>query len=176
MNLVGMREYARHRQVSLTTVQQWIHEGKLEGALKTTANGKDRTRTKIFLEKADELIGDHKFPESVDHKGEVARSNGSLVTARTAKTAIDAQLAKLKLDQLSGKLVDKSKVIEVAKITGRLTRESLMTLPDRLSPILAGENDINEIRKILTKEINDALRNMDISNYNFFKDESDGIG
>ena len=59
--------------------------------------------------------------------------------------------------------------IKVAKDMARLTRESIMVLPDRLAPILAGTNDYDEIYKLLTEELNIALRNLSLTDYDFFE-------
>jgi phage terminase Nu1 subunit (DNA packaging protein) len=88
---------------------------------------------------------------------------------------MEARSAQLKFEQLSGELCKTSDVENVAKQMGRLTKESLLTLADRLSPVLTGITDIDEIHEILTKEINTALRNLSIDNFDFFKGDHDGI-
>lgn len=171
MVLMGMKQYADHRGIDLTSVKQMIEEGKLEGALKIYSNG-NRKKYKIFWEKADRILSGYSDPAPVNHHdATTSGGNSSLTKARTAKVALEAQAARLKFDQMSGKLVDRNEVVNVAKQMGRMTKEALLTLPDRLAPVLASETDISEISLILTKEIDIALRNLALGNFDFFKKE-----
>ena len=168
---MGMKQYADHRGIDLTSVRQMIDEGKLEGALKIYSNG-NRKKYKIFWEKADRILKGYEDPEPVEHTtATTSGGNSSLTKARTAKVALEAQTAKLKFEQLSGSLVNRNEVVNVAKQMGRMTKEALLTLPDRLAPILASETEIEEINLILTREIDTALRNLALGNYDFFKKE-----
>lgn len=167
---VGPSEYARYRGVALKTLKEWIKEGRLENCYKIGSN----KRKKINWQLADQAIesssGDRDNDNAVgDNSGQV----GTLTKARTAKTAMEAQAAKLKFEMLAGSLVKKDEVIKVAKDMGRLTKESMLTLPDRLAPVLAGIKDVDDIHKIITEEINTALRNLSTTNYDFFREETD---
>lgn len=166
-----MKQYADHRGIDITSVRQMIDEGKLEGALKIYKNG-DRNKYKIFWEKADSILKGFEEPAKVDHHTEVTSGgNSNLTKVRTAKTALEVQTAKIKLDKLSGSLVNRSDVVQVAKDMGRMTKEALLTLPDRLAPVLASHTSIDEINHILTKEIDSALRNLALGNFDFFREE-----
>ena len=166
---MGFREYAKHKGITETYLKDLINRGKLHGALSQNKHGGKI----IFCETADKLINDLKEPEPVDQKTQVKQREAGLNNARTAKTAIEAKLANLKYEQAAKKLVRIDKVIEAANSMGKLTRETLLTLPDRLAPILAGETKIEIVHKVLMEEINSALRNLALSNFDFFKDETD---
>lgn len=169
MVLMGMKQYADHRGIDLTSVRQMIDEGKLEGALKIYSNG-NRKKYKIFWEKADRILKGYEDPAPVDHHTEtVSSGNTNLTKARTAKVALEAKTAQLKFEQMSGNLVNKKEVVQVAKEMGRMTKEALLTLPDRLAPVLASETSIEEINHMLSKEIDTALRNLALGNFDFFK-------
>lgn len=176
---IAPSEYAKYRGVSLATVKDWVDDGKLDNCWKVANNN----RKKINWRSADVALdnaqagsnGANSIEENFsDPKIEHSSPGGTLTRARTAKTAMEAQAAKLKFELLSGSLVKKDDVIKVAKDMGRLTKESLLTLPDRLSPVLTGINDMDEIHRILTEEINTALRNLATSNYEFFEDDDNG--
>lgn len=180
MVLMGIAQYAKHRGIDKSSVSQMITEGKLDGALKIYQNGVDskgnpKTRTQIFWEKADRILEGYEDPTPKDHTKAIENSSamGTLTKARTAKTAIDAQTARLKYEQLAGSLVKKDDVIQAAKEIGRVTKESLLTLPDRLAPVLAGESDINEVHRILSEEINTALRSISSGNFNLSPKEEE---
>lgn len=165
---IGPTDFAKHRGVSLRTVKDWIKEGRLENCFKTGNNG----RKKINWELADQALNNSSGDREKDSvsPGESSSGVGTLTKARTAKTAMEAQAAKLKYEQLAGSLVKADEVREVAKKMGRLTKDSLLTLADRLSPILAGKTEVHEIHRVLTEEINTALRNLATENFDFFKE------
>ena len=168
---IGPSAFAKYRGVNLSTVKDWIKEGKLGVALKAGSNN----RNKIDWDTADRLLTESNGTAASELYTSQQNDNKttSLTQARTAKTAMEAKAAQLKYKTLAGSLVETDKVIEVAKQMGRLTKESMLTLPDRLSPILAAETNMDEINKILTLEINTALRNLATENFDFFKQETD---
>jgi phage terminase Nu1 subunit (DNA packaging protein) len=166
---IGPSSFAKYRGVNLSTVKDWIREGKLGFALKQGSNN----RNKIDWDTADRLLKETNDTAQSDQYATQQNNDNndkttSLTQARTAKTAMEAKAAQLKYKTLAGSLVETDKVIDVAKQMGRLTKESMLTLPDRLSPILAAETNVDEINKILTLEINSALRNLSTENYDFF--------
>jgi hypothetical protein len=65
-----------------------------------------------------------------------------------------------------GQLVSLEDVKKVAFARGRIIRDSMLNIPDRISSLLATENDASKIHEILTKEIREALeelsRNTDV--------------
>lgn len=168
---VGPSEYARYRGVALKTLKDWIKDGRLENCFKTGSNNRKKINWQLADQALENSSGEREKDSTTSDKNAHV---GTLTKARTAKTAMEAQAAKLKFELLAGSLVKKSDVVNVAKDMGRLTKESLMTLPDRMAPVLAGMNDIDDIHKLITEEINTALRNLATTNYEFFKDDQDG--
>ena len=163
---IGPSDFARYRDVSLRTVKDWIEEGRLENCFKIGNN----KRKKINWQLADQALENSASDQENDSvSGTTKGTPSNLVKARTAKTMMEANSAKIKYELLAGTLVKTDEVIEVAKQMARLTRESIMTLPDRLGPILAGETDFDEVHRILTEELNTALRNLALKNFDFFK-------
>lgn len=165
--------YAKHRGLDLSTIKHYINEGTLEGAWKYGPNN----RKIIFKNEADKILDhdgseDEAKEESTEKKEATTRNGKHLTNARTAKTTIEAQIAKIKYEKLKGSLVDKEVVVKVAKEMASLTKQSMLTLPDRLSPLLAAESDQDKIYNILTEEVHLALRNLSQENYSFFSDGS----
>ena len=68
-----------------------------------------------------------------------------------------ARLAKLEFEERSGKLVDADGVRAQFFALGRRAQQNVLGVPDRLSPILAGESDAAEIHRLLTEELTRAL-------------------
>ncbi|MFK0571959.1 hypothetical protein [Endozoicomonas sp.] len=82
------------------------------------------------------------------------------VTARTMREAFKAKLAKLEYEEKSGQLTDASKVREDAFKAGRIIRDELLAIPDRLADVLAAEEDADAVRKIIFDELEQVLNNI----------------
>jgi hypothetical protein len=89
--------------------------------------------------------------------GDASRIVSSYAASRAAREAYLARLAKLEFEQRSGKLVDADQVRAQIFGLGRRLRDTLMGLPDRLAPVLAGETDPAVIHKILSEELAASL-------------------
>jgi hypothetical protein len=65
-----------------------------------------------------------------------------------------------------GQLVSLEDVKKIAFARGRIIRDSMLNIPDRVSSLLADENDASKIHEILSREIREALeelsRNTDV--------------
>ena len=88
------------------------------------------------------------------------RTNNPAATynqARAVKEAYLARLTKLDLDQRSGLLVSVDSVKNEAFKIARQVRDSMLNIPDRIAPELAGETDTFKIHLRLTEEIRKAL-------------------
>jgi hypothetical protein len=77
-------------------------------------------------------------------KNEIER--GKILEAR-AKTEI-------------GQLVPLEDVKKVAFARGRIIRDGIMNIPDRVSSLLANENDAAKIHEILAEEIREVLEEL----------------
>jgi len=52
-------------------------------------------------------------------------------------------------------------VLDAVFTAARHTRDAIMTVPERISALLAGESDENKVREILTNELRHALEKLD---------------
>jgi len=174
---ISPTEFAKYRGVNLGTVKDWIDDGKLENCWKTSSNNRKKINwitADIAINNASALRENSTASnETGDQAYGPVNQVHNLTKARTVKTTMEARAAQLKFEQLSGELCKTSDVENIAKQMGRLTKESLLTLADRLAPVLTGITDLDEIHEILTLEINTALRNLSLDNFDFFEGESD---
>jgi len=81
------------------------------------------------------------------------RLASSYAASRAAREAYLARLAKLDFEQRSGKLVDADEVRAQVFGLGRRLRDAFLGMPDRLSPVLAGQADQALVHRLLTEEI-----------------------
>ena len=82
------------------------------------------------------------------------------VTARTMREAFRAKLAKLDYEERAGQLTNAAAVRDDAFRAGRIVRDALLGIPDRLSDILAAENDPQIIRQLLLDELEQILNDL----------------
>lgn len=79
--------------------------------------------------------------------------SSAFVRAQTARAAFDAKLKELAFHQQTGKLVDAEEVSRAAFALARQAQENLMAIPDRVSAILAAEDDPARVHDLLTLEL-----------------------
>lgn len=165
--------YARYRGCSLSTVQRAIEDGRIAAAIVQTKPNE----SKINVEMADQLWIENTDPRrGNNHKGKAHADqlydptpknkdentekdntkeivSSSYQRSRALKENYAAQVEKVKLDKLRGKLVEKDRVKEyMIKIHSR-AKDTLLNIPDKVGPKLAAENDLHKIIEILNKEI-----------------------
>ncbi len=76
------------------------------------------------------------------------------------REAYKAKMAKLDYEEREKQLVDARKVREDAFQAGRLVRDALLGIPDRMADILAAESDPGQVRAQLYNEIESALQSL----------------
>lgn len=178
---MGITEYGRHRGITHVAVKDQIKKGLLteeNQAIKIRKNGKGTgKRVSINTAKADaiwnkEVIQQHsnahsENPSSTYHgpkemaPGQASEIKGpSYHQSRSIKEAFAAKLAQIDYEKKSGNLCKTEDVARAAKDMARVTRDYLLNMPSKLAPLLAAENDINEIHKLLEDEIHNALTNL----------------
>lgn len=71
-----------------------------------------------------------------------------------------AETARLEYEEKIGKLVDVAKVEKEAFRIGRLVRDAVLTVPDRLAGLLAAETDQHKVHTMMMKELTRALEEL----------------
>ena len=178
---LSQRGYARHRRVSHTAVRKALATGRIkaspdgsidpEAADRQWATSTDLSKPRnsvIGVPKRRHVPGAPSDPfgtlgagagEGLNgaSTGDAARLAASYAGSRAAREGYTARLAKLDFEERSGKLVDADQVRAQIFALGRRARDTLLGVPDRLSPILAGETDQAAIHRLLTEEITRGL-------------------
>ncbi|WP_299735368.1 hypothetical protein [uncultured Endozoicomonas sp.] len=75
------------------------------------------------------------------------------VTARTMREAFKAKMAKLEYEEKSGTLTDAAKVKQDAFKAGRIVRDELLAISDRMADVLAAEDDPKKVAEHLQGEL-----------------------
>lgn len=179
--LIAIREAARRLGVSDTAVRKAITAGRVKVAGHTDgsnrplvawpdceaqwhANSDMSKRTHAGSQgsprRLDAPAAEKKEPANqptdltLDGEGNVVIHDGmSLNEAKTAKAIYDARLARIEYEESQKILIRADEVRDKAFRLARGARDELLTMEDRLSPILASETDLTAVRAILREEV-----------------------
>jgi len=77
--------------------------------------------------------------------------------AKTLREAAEAQIARLKLAEMQGDVIQVSAVRATWAARIASTRDALLQIPSRLAPVLAAETDLAAVTLLLEDEIRQAL-------------------
>lgn len=101
--------------------------------------------------------------EHLDDFAIMENPEGSLKTLAANKLRREQALTKkaeIECAEKEGKLVNKEEMIFLWKEMGLKLRKSILSIPDRLAPVLAGQTDHHAIHRTMTEELKYALRNL----------------
>lgn len=157
MALLSQSEFAKRQGWSRQYVGKLVKSGKI-----TLVSGKVDQEQALAAIKAEsepstELRSKPSNSTTYPTAPTDSRQAVDFVTARTMREAFKAKMAKMEYEEKAGKLTDASKVREEAFRAGRIVRDSLLGIPDRLSDVLAAESDPVKVRKLLMGEFENIL-------------------
>ena len=172
MALMNQSEYARHRGVSHTAVQKAIKSGRISSAIKGKKIDQELA-DRLWVENTDQAKPLNSITGNPKHRrepntpkgpigaasaggeggGESVGNGPSYVQARAISAAYDAKLKKLDFETKAGKLIELSAAEVIVFNQARRARDMLFSIPDRISAILAAEDDPRKVYDILTTEL-----------------------
>ena len=147
-------EYARHRGCSPASITKAVSKGKI-----TPINGK------IDPEKADqEWISNSTRLQNREKNFQLAEEVAPDTTAmslsriKAMHEGLRAKKTKLEIDQLEGTLIDAKAVKDASFKQARLVRDTLLSIPNRLAPVIANETDEHRVFELIHEEVVSSLR------------------
>jgi hypothetical protein len=172
--LVSLREYARRRGVSAMAVSKAAKSGRItlvDGKVDVATADRDwpsntnpgqlafkappaatAAQGEGSQEAGDDGAGEPDT-EQTDAAKKAASTTAQYGSARAVREMYNARLAKIEFEKETGVLVNADQVRVAAFNAARTARDSLLSMPDRLSPVLAGEGNQFEIHRLLSEEI-----------------------
>ena len=184
---ISQRAYARHRGVTHRAVQKAIRAGRIttnpDGTIdlsradaEWTANTDPAGTAKYELNDQDELSPGEPDLSTSDRDGTgvppprrpalASRprkgspeppTTGGFLASRAVREAYRARREKLAYERESGALVRVEEVRAASFTAGRRIREHLLTLADRIAPVVAGLSDGRECHRVIAEEVNRLL-------------------
>lgn len=180
-------EYSRHKGVELAAVKRAIAEGRIPSlAIKMGSN----QRKLIIVAEADKFWQENTIvnnknelrQKSLNIKGEAeqARDDGpiddepdpnspTLNKFRTVREGYSAKLEQIKYEEKVGKLVNTDDVRRAVQEIGANIKNTLENFADKLSPLMAAENDIDKCHKIIRDEVEAVLSSLSRGEYFFIQ-------
>lgn len=180
--LLGIRAYARRRNVSHTAVRKAIESNRLVEAVSRTPAGDVRIDPEVAdrewrsntdpaqqreapaLE-VDPETGQASLPgmgapgrPRKDAPEDPARK--AFATSRAVRENASARLAMLELEIRTGQLVRIDDVIEAAASAGRRVHDALRNIPARVSGEVASIRNVRDVHALLDREIARVLTNL----------------
>jgi len=158
------KAYAIHRKVSGAMVTKYLQQGMIPSAKQIGR------KWYIDPEKADQELDlalgrtNQQITTKIKPKEYIDQTQKSpmpnLAANRAIKEMYAARLQKLEFEERSKKLVPFDELkLELSKLHLQV-RDNLRTIPDRISPIVAAEDDPAKIHNIITNEIRDCLEGL----------------
>ena len=84
--------------------------------------------------------------------------------ARTRKMNADAEIAELELEKIRGTLCLTTDVVSAWESVLHACKTKFLSLPSKISPVLAAESDVGAVKQHLENQIREALS--ELANYN----------
>lgn len=136
-------------------------ESRLKGEYKKIARKKREIKKKKEPE-SKQKTGPGLNTQQVDESYlyEVNKLTKSYDQARTEFTELKSEKARIELEKIQGSLVESAEVQKAAFDIARKTRDRLLAVPDRISNLLATEEDPHKIREILDGELRRAMEDL----------------
>ncbi len=171
---LSQRAYARHRGVTHRAVQKAIKAGRIttnaDGTIDPTRadsewvlNTDPASSTGHELDEQDEVGEAETRPRQGRQRP--SRRNGTseppttggYLASRAVREAYRARREKLAFERESGSLVRVEEGRAASFVAGRRIREHLLTLADRVAPVVAGLSDGRECHRVIADEVNRLL-------------------
>jgi hypothetical protein len=161
--------FAKILGVNPKTVYYAISSGRIEGAVKVLPNGykhihirnakalwkKNTKANNMSILNKDNALDDD-LPEDLPESDEV-----SLHEAKRRRELAMAQIAEIELAEKEGKLVSIEEIRKAGFEAARITRDSLINIPNRIADELVSLTDRDAVHSLLTNQIYEALASLE---------------
>lgn len=168
---LSFRAYARHRGVSHVAVQKAIRAGRIpvepDGTIdpakadaawaRSTEPGRSRAKPEKLKPVADAAVGSVR--ETLKEQGLPASGSVTFVRARTAHEIAKAHLARLRLQERKGELVDRARATALVFRLAREERDAWANWPARVAALMAAELGVeaHPMQKLLETHVRSHL-------------------
>ena len=181
--LMGYREYARHRGVSLGAVQKALRDGritaneekKIDSAVadRDWAINTDASRIAVSAIEVAAPLAQKEISFAAPAREEADKPVGEELTgndsnagryreSRASREFYVAAKQKLEYEQLLGQLINVDDAKRIAFTSFRAIRDSVLNVAARIKDQLAAETDPHVCEELLDRELSAALASVDV--------------
>ena len=153
--LLTLRQYCEHKQVTHGALQQLLRDGVIRYA-NPVKRLLDPAECDALIDAALARAGKQRAAQDGDGSDLIAMST-RLTKAKTEREEAEAEIKRLKAAQLRGDLVRVDDLAQPLYALGRVLRERLQAMADRLGPILAAEPRATRCSLAIQREVSAAL-------------------
>ena len=153
-----VKDYASHRNVSITAVRKALTAGRI--ALNRNNKLDSKLADKQWFDNTDPAKQRKEVTEQTSSQG-----GPTYHQSRAIKEAYSARLTKLQFEKESQKLISANEVKVSAFNAGRIVRDRILNIPDRVIPQLVGKTNVFEMKDILKTELIKALEELSSGSY-----------
>lgn len=185
--LMGYREYARHRGVSLGAVQKALRDGritaseekKIDSAVadRDWAINTDASRIAVSAIEVVAPLAQTEISFAAPAGGEADKPAGEELTgsdsnasryreSRASREFYVAAKQKVEYEQLLGQLINVDEAKRIAFTSFRAIRDSVLNVAARIKDQLAAETDPHVCEELLERELSAALASVDVGRLN----------
>lgn len=185
--LMGYREYARHRGVSLGAVQKALRDGritasdekKIDSAVadRDWAINTDASRNAVSAIEVSAPLAQKEISFAAPAGGEADKAAGEELTGndksaseyrehRSKREYYVAAKHQLEYEQLLGRLINVDEAKRIAFTSFRAIRDSVLNVAARIKDQLAAETDPHVCEELLERELSAALASVDVGKLN----------
>lgn len=157
MTKMSVSDYAKHRGVTHHAVQKAISSGRIQGA----KTGKSKNAKVMVDKEAADATWDKNKSLPNQGNGQPQSSDGAVYSkARAAREAFNAKLAEIEYREKSGQVVDTDKAKILFFNIAKTVQQNILNIPDRISAIVAAENNPKVVHDIISHELRVALQGL----------------
>ena len=179
---ISVKQFAGIVGVDVKLIRRYINDGTIKSARKK--GGYKNSAWEIHKDKAQDELRDNLGPNSKKIISKIGRKKTfdkktkktteekikalegvtlvSFNDARELDMNYKAHIRKLSYEEKKGNLIERIDVEKSAFIAGKAIKDKLISIADRLAPIVANNDSIHECRQLIKDEINHILN--DLSN------------
>lgn len=169
---LGVRGYARHRDVSHTAVVKAINSGRITvdeyGKIDPDQADREWNENTDITKPLNSVTGNpsrarkgKKEEKGSDKKPSLAAQQ--YTTSRAIREAYLARLAKLEFEEKSGKLIDAEKIAEWWTRIISAAKTRVLAVPTKAAPLVLGCKTLAQVKEILEQQLYDALAELSAS-------------
>jgi hypothetical protein len=156
---MGVTEYARHRGVTLTEVQEAVMNGRISYTLQGTRKIINPRKADVEWASTIDLAKSKTAMDDPTYTPVNTRAP-PFQESRAIREAYAARIAKLDYEQKKGDLINKDLVKRQSVATASIIKNNMRQIPIKVAAALAAETDSHKIEMMLNKEIDEALEEL----------------